>query len=86
MRIIRLSEYNVNMGKLIDVRHPLEYNQNHDSRSINIYADKLIMNHKRYLNKNETYYIICSKGHLSKKVVINLNYLGYKAIQVINDW
>lgn len=85
MRTIKLSDYSSNMGILIDVRHPLEYKLKHDPRSINIYADKLILNHKMLLDKNKTYYIICSKGHLSKKVVFHLNYLGYDVIQVIND-
>ena len=85
MKTIKLSEYNENMGPLIDVRHPLEYANKHDSRSINIYADKLILNYKKLLDKNITYYIICSKGTLSKKVVHNLTYLGYNAIQVINN-
>ncbi len=85
MRTIMLSEYASYMGVLIDVRNPVEYKQSHDPRSINIYADKLIMNHKSLLNKNKTYYIVCSKGHLSKKVVHHLNYLGYDVIQVIND-
>ena len=85
MKTIKLSEYNSNMGVLIDVRHPLDYAKSHDPRSINIYIDKLIMNHSRFLDRNKTYYIICSKGHLSKKAVYNLNYLGYKVIQVIND-
>lgn len=84
MKIIKLSEYNLGLGKLIDVRHPLEYQKGHDSRSINIYADTLIFNHKKYLNKNETYFIICEKGHLSKRVVTNLTFLGYNAVQVIS--
>lgn len=85
MQTIKLSEYNSNMGILIDVRHPIEYKVKHDPRSINIYADKLILNHKRLLDKNRTYYIICEKGHLSKRVVTNLNFLGYNAIQVLSN-
>ena len=82
MKSISIYDYNENMGKLIDVQHPLDYQKNHDPRSINIYADKLIMNHKRYLNKNETYYIICEKGRLSKRVVSTLSFYGYNVIQV----
>ena len=83
MRIIKINEYNTNMGKLIDVQHPLDYKKDHDPRSINIYADKLIMNHQKYLNKHDIYYIICSKGHLSKKVVRTLSYYGYNVVQVL---
>lgn len=82
MKSISIYEYNENMGKLIDVQHPLDYKKNHDPRSINIYADKLIMNHSRYLNKLERYYIICEKGQLSKRVVTTLTYYGYNVVQV----
>ena len=82
MKSINICEYNESMGKLIDVQHPLDFQKKHDPRSINIYADKLIYNHNRYLNKREVYYIICEKGRLSKKVVLALLYYGYNVIQV----
>ena len=82
MKTISINSYQSSMGKLIDVQHPLDYEKKHDHRSINIYADKLIFNHSKYLNKDETYYIICSKGHLSKKVVRTLSFYGYNVVQV----
>lgn len=82
MKTISIKEYQSYMGKLIDVRHPLDYQKGHDPRSINIYADKLIMNHQKYLNKNDTFYIVCEKGVLSSKVVRMLSYYGYKLVQV----
>jgi rhodanese-related sulfurtransferase len=83
MSVIKLSNYDAKMGKLIDVRHPLEYAKHHDKRSINIYADKLIMNPSKYLNKHDTYYIMCEKGVLSKKVIRTLTYYGYNLVQVV---
>ena len=82
MKTISIYDYNTGMGQLIDVQHPLDYQKKHDPRSINIYADKLILNHKKYLNKNLTYYIICLKGQLSSRVVRTLTYYGYNVIQV----
>ena len=82
MKIISIYDYNESMGKLIDVQHPLDYKKKHDTRSINIYADKLIINHSRLLNKNEKYYIICEKGRLSKRVVTALSFYGYDVTQV----
>lgn len=82
MKVISINDYNENMGILIDVRHPLDYVKKHDPRSINIYADKLILNHSKYLNKNDTFYIICSKGLLSSRVVRTLSYYGYNLVQV----
>lgn len=85
MKTIKLSEYDISMGKLIDVRNPLDYASNHDPRSINIYADKLIMNHNKFLNKKDTYFIICTRGFLSKKVVRTLSYYGYNLVYVQNN-
>ena len=82
MKSINIKDYTPLMGTLIDVRNPIEYKNKHYDGSINIYADKLIMNHNKYLNKNETYYIICDKGHLSSRVVRTLSYYGYNVIQV----
>ena len=77
------SEYNLSMGILIDVQHPLDYKENPTPNSKNMYADKLLMNYKTVLDKNKKYYIICNKGTLSRKVVAMLEYLGYDVTQVI---
>lgn len=82
MKSILLSEYDSSMGILIDVRNPLEYAKRHDPRSINIYADKLIYNHRKYLNLSNKYFIMCEKGYLSKKVIRLLSIYGYSLTQV----
>ncbi len=84
MKKIKLSEFNSNMGILIDVQHPEDYIKNPTLGSINIYADKLLMNSKAYLSFNNKYYIICNKGHLSSRVVAYLEYLGYNVTQVLH--
>ena len=84
MEKINLSEYISSMGILIDVRHPIDYKREHDNRAINIYADKLLSNPSKYLDKNKRYFIICKSGYLSKRVVVTLKYLGYMVTQVIN--
>ena len=83
MKKIMFSEYNPSMGILIDVQHPLDYEENPTPNSKNMYADKLLMNYKTVLDKNKKYYIICNKGTLSRKVVAMLEYLGYDVTQVI---
>ena len=84
MKKIALSDYNAYMGSLIDVQHPEDYRKNPTFGSINIYADKLMMSPKEYLDYNKKYYIVCNKGYLSRKVVAYLEYLGYNVIQVIH--
>lgn len=83
MKKIMYSDYNPAMGLLIDVQHPLDYKENPTSNSKNVYADKLMLNYKTVLDKDKKYFIICSKGSLSKRVVAMLEYLGYDVTQVI---
>ncbi len=84
MKRINLSDYNPGMGILIDVQHPLDYKKNPTQGSINIYADKLLMNSKAYLDFGKRYFIICNKGFLSRRVVAYLEYLGYNVTQVLH--
>lgn len=82
MKRISVNEYKGYMGELIDVRDPVSYKEDHHPLSINIYYDTLLLNHKDLLNKNDKYYIICRKGHKSKKAVSILEYYGYDVTQV----
>ena len=83
MKSINENDYNPNMGILIDVKDPLSYKEKHNPFSINIYYDKLIMNHKTILDKNKKYFIICDKGHKSKQAVRILSFYGYDVTYVI---
>ncbi len=84
MKSIKESDYYPNMGILIDVRDPISYKENHNPYSINIYYDKLLMNHKTLLDKNQKYYLICDKGHKSKKAARVLSFYGYDVTYIIN--
>lgn len=84
MKSIKESEYTPSMGILIDVKNPLSYKENHNPHSINIYYDKLLMNYKTLLNKNQKYFIICDKGHKSKQATRILEFYGYDVTYVIN--
>lgn len=83
MKRIHLSEYTPNMGILIDVQHPDDYLENPTPGSINIYADKLLLNYKTKLDPTKNYYIVCNKGYLSRKVSSILEFYGYNVTQVI---
>lgn len=85
MKTIYESEYYPNMGTLIDVRDPVSYQKNHNPYSINIHYDKLLLNHNLLLDKNKKYYLICDKGHKSKKAARILSFYGYNVIYVINS-
>lgn len=83
MKKIYLKDYRKDMGILIDVQHPLDYKKSPTPGSINIYADKLLFDYKRYLSYDKNYYITCNKGKLSARVVAMLEYLGYNVTQVL---
>ncbi len=85
MKSIKEGDYNPNMGILIDVKDPISYQEKHNPYSINIYYDKLLMNHKTLLSKNKKYYIMCDKGHKSKQAVRILSFYGYDVTYVINS-
>ena len=83
MKRILFNDFNSSMGILIDVQHPVDYKLNPTPGAVNIYADKLLMDSKQYLNYNKKYFIICNKGFLSRRVTSMLEYLGYDVTQVL---
>lgn len=52
--------------------------ESHISGSVNIPYDELINNYRKYLNKEDNYYLYCKSGKLSKRAVMILSSLGYK--------
>lgn len=63
--------------KIIDVSDRYTYMTNHINGSINIPYDELINNYRKYLNKNESYYLYCKSGKLSKRATMILSSIGY---------
>lgn len=68
--------------KVIDVSDKITYANYHLNGSVNIPYDELINNYRKYLNKNESYYLYCKSGKLSKRAVIVLSTLGYKVFNL----
>lgn len=67
-----------NRYKIIDLRNRSEYLNNHINGAINIPYDELLNNYRKYLNKNDSYYLYCKTNKLSRRMSVMLNYLGYK--------
>lgn len=85
MKQIKLEDYRPSMGKLIDLEDEATYQQNHIPGSINIPYETLLVNHKKYLEKNTPYFLICKKGIKSKKAVNILDFYGYQVIRVTRE-
>lgn len=67
---------------IIDVRDKFQYEQSHISNAISIPAFYLIHEPTKYLQPNETYYVYCQFGQVSRDVMNNLNSLGYHIINI----
>lgn len=85
MKQIRLEDYRPSMGKLIDLEDTVTYSEGHIPGSVNIPYETLLVNHKKYLEKNTPYFLICKKGIKSKKAVNILDFYGYQVIRVIRE-
>lgn len=72
----------VNAYNVIDIRSSIEYNRFSYPGSQNIPKASLLGSPELYLNKNETYYLICSKGKLSNFSAKILNARGYNCYSV----
>lgn len=83
MKKIYVSEYNKELGTLIDVSSPENYLLNHHPNAINIPYQKLMLYYPSILKKENPYYFICTKGFHSAKVVRMLEYFGYNVTQVV---
>ena len=85
MKRIDLRIYDSSMGTLIDVSDPETYKEKMVPGSVNIPYQKLLLNYKELLNKNQKYYIMCSKGIHSRQVVSILEFYGYDVTQVVRN-
>ncbi len=74
------------MVKVIDLRDNYKYNLNKIPNSINVPFSFLITNPDDYINKNDTYYLICEYGKKSLEVSKILNRQGYKTISILGGY
>lgn len=77
-------EYKKIYKNLIDIRDLTSFNLFNIPQSINIPKNKLMHNPEKYLNKKDTYYLICEKGKVSLSCTKILNALGYHCFSIKN--
>lgn len=71
---------------LIDIRDSYAYSCGTIKDAKNIPYNFLIIDHSKYLDKKDTYYIFCSSGSTSYKVCDQLSRLGYKVVNIIGGY
>ena len=74
-------EYNI-----IDIRDKYSYELGHVYNAVNIPMDILLNNPSKYLNKNETYYLLCQTGRQSLDIVNMLNIQGFRTVNIIGGY
>lgn len=72
----------LNNPNIIDIRSHYSFINGHIPGSINIPSYLLLKNSNMYLDKNKTYYIYCNSGSTSRRVVYELDRLGYNTINI----
>jgi len=82
MKRLNIKDYDKSMGTLIDIQNEIDYKAYHHPDSINIPYEKLLLNYKKLLDKNKSYYIVCLKGSKSRKTVSILEFYGYDVTQL----
>lgn len=68
--------------ELIDIREPYEYRSGSIKTAVNIPMGMLLEDPEQYLEKDQTYYIICHSGRRSRSTVELLEKQGYDVINV----
>ncbi|MGL4772332.1 MAG: rhodanese-like domain-containing protein [Clostridium sp.] len=67
---------------LIDIREDFEVSFGTLKGAKNIPMEELLINHNKYLNKNNKYYIMCQSGMRSSRTTSMLLNEGYNVINV----
>ena len=71
---------------IIDIRDPYQYAQFHLPTAINIPYQTLVMYPERYLNRHDTYYLICVHGGESYRACVMLEPSGYKVMSILGGY
>lgn len=73
---------NLDKSKVIDIREPNEYKYNKIKGVKNIPMNTLLANPNNFMNKEDTYYIMCQSGMRSSSTCKKLTSAGYKVINL----
>lgn len=86
MTCAQLKQMNLEKLFIIDLRAKEDFDNGHIPYSCNIPHTELIINHQKYLDKKEVYYLICDEGHVSQNVITMLSPYHYLLISIIDGY
>lgn len=87
MRSISIEKLLYKQDKIIiDIRSNYEYQYGTIPGAINIPAIKLLNNPSKYLNKENTYYILCQSGRQSIDIVNLLSIQGFNTVNILGGY
>lgn len=78
-----LEEYNIEELKIIDIREPFEVEICKLPHSLFIPMNTLLRDVNKFLDKEETYYLLCHTGQRSYYVTDLLRQNGFKVVNII---
>lgn len=73
---------NLSNPKVIDIRDNYKYSLGTIPGAINVPYLFLVTNPENYLNKSDTYYLMCDYGNTSLRCGLELSEMGYNVINV----
>jgi rhodanese-related sulfurtransferase len=73
---------NISNPRIIDIRDNYKYSLGSIPGSINVPYLFLVTNPSNYMNKKETYYLLCDSGRTSYRCCLELVDYGYDVINV----
>ena len=72
--------------QIIDIREPYEFARYHLPTAKNVPYHSLTMYPERFMNTQETYYLICEHGSVSYRAASILASYGYKTVTVTGGY
>lgn len=73
---------NYTNAKIIDLRSKYKYSLGHIPNSQNIDVDDILETPNEFLNFEDTYFLYCEYGFLSKRIAETLHRIGYQIYSI----
>lgn len=76
----------ISKPNVIDLRNSLDYKHGSFKDAANVSSIGLLFNTKKFLNKEDTYYLMCYSGNMSSKTAMILSQRGYNVVNVLGGY